>query len=151
MAQQTINLGTVANDGTGDTLRDAGDKINDNFTELYGLASPPFSIGTGFEETPEASYVIARYTFAEDVDFADDFAGSEGNIDTNPTSSFVIDVAVNGSPVGTITISTGGAYTFATTGGALSCEAGDELLITAPATPDATAAGASFTLKGLRA
>lgn len=35
MAQQTINLGTVANDGTGDTLRDGGDKINDNFTELY--------------------------------------------------------------------------------------------------------------------
>lgn len=35
MAQQTINIGTVANDGTGDTLRDGGDKINDNFTELY--------------------------------------------------------------------------------------------------------------------
>jgi hypothetical protein len=35
MAQQTINLGTVADDGTGDTLRDGGDKINDNFTELY--------------------------------------------------------------------------------------------------------------------
>lgn len=35
MAQQTINIGTIANDGTGDTLRDAGDKINDNFTELY--------------------------------------------------------------------------------------------------------------------
>lgn len=35
MAQQTINIGTVANDGTGDTLRVGGDKINDNFTELY--------------------------------------------------------------------------------------------------------------------
>jgi hypothetical protein len=35
MAQQTINLGAVANDGSGDTLRDGGDKINDNFTELY--------------------------------------------------------------------------------------------------------------------
>jgi hypothetical protein len=35
MAQQMVNIGTVANDGTGDTLRDAGDKINDNFTELY--------------------------------------------------------------------------------------------------------------------
>ena len=36
MAQQSISLGTSANDGTGDTLRDAGQKINDNFTELYG-------------------------------------------------------------------------------------------------------------------
>jgi hypothetical protein len=35
MAQQTINIGTVANDGTGDPLRDAFDKTNDNFTELY--------------------------------------------------------------------------------------------------------------------
>lgn len=35
MAQQTINIGTAPNDGTGDKLRIAGDKINDNFTELY--------------------------------------------------------------------------------------------------------------------
>ena len=35
MAQQTINIGTTANDGTGDPLRTAFDKINDNFTELY--------------------------------------------------------------------------------------------------------------------
>ena len=35
MAQQTINIGTSANDGTGDPLRTAFDKVNDNFTELY--------------------------------------------------------------------------------------------------------------------
>lgn len=35
MAQQTINIGSVANDGTGDPLRTAFDKVNDNFTELY--------------------------------------------------------------------------------------------------------------------
>lgn len=35
MAQQTINIGTTANDGTGDPLRTAFDKCNDNFTELY--------------------------------------------------------------------------------------------------------------------
>ena len=39
MAQQTINIGSSANDGTGDPLRTAFDKINDNFSELYG-ASP---------------------------------------------------------------------------------------------------------------
>lgn len=36
MPQQIINIGTTANDGTGDPLRDAFDKCNDNFTELYG-------------------------------------------------------------------------------------------------------------------
>ena len=36
MAKQTIGIGSSANDGTGDPLRTAFDKINDNFTELYG-------------------------------------------------------------------------------------------------------------------
>ena len=35
MAKQVINIGTTANDGTGDPIRDAFDKVNDNFTELY--------------------------------------------------------------------------------------------------------------------
>ena len=39
MAQQTLNLGTSANDGTGDTLRVAGGKINSNFTEVYSNVS----------------------------------------------------------------------------------------------------------------
>ena len=41
MAQQTLNIGSNANDGTGDTIRVAMDKVNDNFNELY--ASPLFS------------------------------------------------------------------------------------------------------------
>jgi len=35
MAKQTINIGTIANDGTGSTLRAAGDLVNDNFNEIY--------------------------------------------------------------------------------------------------------------------
>ena len=35
MAQQLIEVGTVANDGTGDTWRDAFVKVNANETELY--------------------------------------------------------------------------------------------------------------------
>ena len=35
MAKQTIGIGTTANDGTGDPLRDAFDKVNDNFDEVY--------------------------------------------------------------------------------------------------------------------
>jgi hypothetical protein len=37
MAKQEINIGAAANDGTGDTLRDAFDKVNDNTTELYNV------------------------------------------------------------------------------------------------------------------
>ena len=39
MAQQTINIGSVADDGTGDPLRTAFTKTNDNFTELYDTVS----------------------------------------------------------------------------------------------------------------
>ena len=35
MANQTINLGSYANDGTGDDLRTAFQKVNANFAELY--------------------------------------------------------------------------------------------------------------------
>lgn len=35
MAQRIINIGTVANDGTGETLRGAFANTNNNFTELY--------------------------------------------------------------------------------------------------------------------
>jgi hypothetical protein len=35
MAQQTLNVGSNANDGTGDTLRAAMIKVNDMFTEVY--------------------------------------------------------------------------------------------------------------------
>ena len=35
MAYQQLGLGSSANDGTGDDLRTGGDKINDNFVELY--------------------------------------------------------------------------------------------------------------------
>jgi len=37
MAKQAIDRGTVANDGTGDNLRDGASKVNDNFDEIYTL------------------------------------------------------------------------------------------------------------------
>jgi hypothetical protein len=35
MARQTVNIGSAPNDGTGDPLRVAYDKLNDNFLEIY--------------------------------------------------------------------------------------------------------------------
>lgn len=35
MAKQDLNIGAAPNDGTGDPLRDAMDKVNDNFNEIY--------------------------------------------------------------------------------------------------------------------
>lgn len=51
MARQNISTGTTANDGTGDTLRSAGQKINENFVEIYrklGGDSDVLSTGVTF-------------------------------------------------------------------------------------------------------
>jgi len=47
MARQNINYGVNPNDGTGDTLRIAMDKINDNFIDLYGETSTENNLAFG--------------------------------------------------------------------------------------------------------
>jgi hypothetical protein len=55
MARQNIGIGTSANDGTGDTLRIAGEKINDNFVELYRkLGGDSNALSTGITLTDDA-------------------------------------------------------------------------------------------------
>lgn len=46
MAQQIINIGSAYNDPSADKQREAWDKANDNFTELYTKKYAYFSIGT---------------------------------------------------------------------------------------------------------
>ena len=48
MGREIINIGTVANDGTGDTLRDSFDKTNTNFEDLYSA--------TGCEQIKDTTY-----------------------------------------------------------------------------------------------
>jgi hypothetical protein len=48
MSKLTVNTGTSANDRTGDSLRTAFSKINDNFAELYtalGLGDGSLNVG----------------------------------------------------------------------------------------------------------
>ena len=56
MTIQTINIGTVANDGTGDTPRQAGEVINSNFTDPANAASK--LIGTSFDQIPLNSDIV---------------------------------------------------------------------------------------------
>lgn len=79
----------------------------------------------------------------------DDFAGSVGYIGTNPTASYVLTVKAAGATVGTVTVSTGGAFTFATSGGAVSVAIGDLFEVVSQATADATAADVAVTFKGV--
>lgn len=44
MAQQNINVGAAADDGTGDPIRTAFQKCEANFTELYGMSGGPAAV-----------------------------------------------------------------------------------------------------------
>lgn len=47
MAQNIINVGTSANSGDGDTVRDAFIKVNANFTELYNTDNTGYTGSKG--------------------------------------------------------------------------------------------------------
>lgn len=55
MTRQNISIGSAANDGTGDSLRSGGGKINANFGELY------YDLGGDSDVLP-GKRVLHRYT-----------------------------------------------------------------------------------------
>ena len=96
MAKQIINIGSAANDGTGDTLRDGADKINDNINELYTLLGDGSTLSISGDVTMSAGAV----TIAND---AVEFAMLENRYTAKSTTS---------STSGTISIDWSAATTF---------------------------------------
>jgi len=81
MAIQTIGLGSVADDGTGDSLRVAGDKINDNFLDVYTV----FGDGTTLT-TPvgSSSPTFTGTIIAVNLDLSGDlFVGDDVSLDSD--------------------------------------------------------------------
>lgn len=77
MAYQPLDLGTVANDGTGDTLRNGGDKVNDNFVELYTL------LGDGSTLTTDDVVLLTATQTLTNKTITGTFTGDvTGNADT---------------------------------------------------------------------
>ena len=75
MAKQTINIGLAANDGSGDPLRTAFDKINDNFTEVYDdIAALQGSTLTAADLVRSKLAVAATGTVGQVVAFTSQFA-----------------------------------------------------------------------------
>jgi hypothetical protein len=63
MAKQSVGIGSAANDGTGDPLRTAFDKINDNTDELYTLLGD----GTTLSISGDVSVSGGAVTIANDA------------------------------------------------------------------------------------
>jgi hypothetical protein len=88
MARQTINTGTVANDKTGDTLRQAATKMNANFSELYTLLGGD-ALGAGTTQLTDSGLDIVGTSFRTKIGAADPGSDKIGAAD--PGSEISID------------------------------------------------------------
>jgi hypothetical protein len=105
MTQQIINVGTSANDGTGDPLRVAFEKINNNFTELYATGFATYETST-YDNTAEQ--VILE--FPANVFTQGTFQINSANPDTNDSQNITINASISND--GTIVQWTGHSTIF---------------------------------------
>lgn len=73
MTQQSINVGNLPNDGTGDPIRAAFQKVNNNFTEIYARLTtpPPHSYGRTTDREGMVAY-DSDYIYYCFNDYVDD-------------------------------------------------------------------------------
>lgn len=106
----------------------------------------PFFFTTAPTASETISIIIADVPFTIPANFA---GAQYVNVGTPPAATFTITINKNGSPIGTITISTAGAVTLATTGGlAQNVAAGDKITFVAQASVDASIANVAGMLWG---
>lgn len=110
MAIQEIDIGTTANDGTGDTVREAFDKVNDNFTELYAFKK--IVLGQHIK-TLTASEIFGKWVVPIETTFRAGLPNSGGKIGTNFGSNVTLSILdETDTPVGTVNVSSVGVFTF---------------------------------------
>jgi hypothetical protein len=84
MTRQVINVGATANDGTGDGLRTAYIKCNDNFQELYNTSLAPIAINNGTSNVhvyESANVTVSVAGAANVVNFSGSLTEFTGNVD----------------------------------------------------------------------
>ena len=116
MALQTLNIGTAANDGTGDNLRVGGDKINDNFSEIYtafGNGSSLSSLAVTAMNGATANEIVTVGSTTTELDAEANltFDGSTLAVTGNITVPNDGDIGAVGA-TDAIQISSGGIVTF---------------------------------------
>jgi hypothetical protein len=86
MAKQTINVGTSANDGTGDPLRTAMQSTNSNINEIYSLFGDGTTLAISGDATVSAGALTIANDAVENAMVADDAIDSpqiaDGAVDT---------------------------------------------------------------------
>jgi len=98
MAYQSLGIGTNANDGSGDTLRSGGGKINDNFVEIYTLIGDGSGLCTGVSATGSVLSLTAP-----------NISGVVAGTQTSATITTIATTTVNGTTLkgGTLVLAAG--------------------------------------------
>lgn len=106
-----------------------------------GSSPTLYDIGFFISGAPTNSQMVLRFKAPRAFILPGNASGSKGTVGTNPTSTAAFDVLKNGSSIGSISVSTGGVFTFTTTSGnPVSFAVDDILAIVAPTSADATMA-----------
>lgn len=91
MAQQEyINVGTTANDGTGDPLRVAFEKINNNFTNLFQTST---ATSSGYSEGLDPAQVI--FEVGANAFTQGTFQIRANNVDNNDSQDITISAQIS--------------------------------------------------------
>lgn len=142
------NLGRVSNHSADPSSGEVRTYDVSNMTKkLKPELNPPYDLGFEFDTTPTADEVVGKKLVSRNLELPANLVGSVGNAGTNPSASFVLSLKDDGVEIATITISTGGVFTFATTSGTFKAvDSGSLLTLEAPSTPDASVADVVMTI-----
>ena len=102
MAYQSLGLGTTAGDGTGDEIRVGGDKINDNFVELYTLLGTGSALTSGISSTSTV-VTLASPSITGVASFADGSVSAPAIANTGDSNTGIYFGAAD-----TVNVTTGG-------------------------------------------
>ncbi len=102
MALQSLGLGTTAGDGTGDSIRDGGDKINDNFSEIYTLLGTGTALSSGISATATV-VTLAGPSISGVASFADGSVSAPSITNTGDANTGIYFGAAD-----TVNVTTGG-------------------------------------------
>ena len=102
MAYQALGLGTTEGDGTGDTLRIGGDKVNDNFVEIYTLLGTGSALTSGISASSSV-VTLAGPTITGVASFADGSVSAPSITNTGDANTGIYFGAAD-----TVNVTTGG-------------------------------------------
>jgi hypothetical protein len=127
----------------------AGTNTTQIATTAFVQATKYYDVVGGAVGAIGASQLMTQFISGRTVTFPASLTGSVGYASTVPTASTTFTITANGTNVGTMVFAAGAHTPTFTAASSFSLSPGQLLIVTGPASADATIATVSFTLLGL--